>query len=213
MINNLGGFNKSFKDLYFINEETGVYFYNNVSVKTEEHVQKFYDTTFSYATEYNWMIKNYEDCLFEPSTNNFVIARDFLNLLCSRYKKWGSKLGWDKKHCITELSMLVKYWKQHVTQKDSLISYNRWTKDKGYRDQVSLKLGVENTIDNIDYVPSLADGSSFVGAKKETDSAAYEQRYKQIKLPEEFVDIVIKDTELLHLNQMLFDIDVAELLK
>lgn len=215
MINNLGGFDESYNDVFFINKKTGLYFYNNVSVRTLEHLQKFYDMNFCYATEYNWMIKNYEDELFESNVDNIVIVRDFLNLLCSRYKKWGNELGWSKKYCITNLNVLINHWKQHAVQYDTsnFISYNKWTKDKEYRNKIGIRLGAENLVDNTDYVPNFADGSSFVGLKKEINHTAYEQRYKQIKLPNSFLDIILNDSELLQLNKTIFDISITDILK
>lgn len=207
MINNLGGFDESNADIYFINKKTGLYFYNNVTV----HNQKLLHSEFSA----NWVIKNYEDTETEILNNNFIIIRDFLNLLCSRYKKWGKNLIWNKDKGISDIDNLIKVWKQHVQAPDKnyIISYNEWVKNKQYRDDVSLKLGVNNAVDNIAYVPVLGNGSSFLGLKKETDSSAYEKRFNQIKLPDQYIEKIQKDRELLDLNLKLFNIDISKILK
>jgi hypothetical protein len=214
VINNLGGFNESFKDIFFINQANGLYFYNNVSVKTEAMVQKVYDPTFQHAVNYNWLFKNYEDVAFELAANNVVIARDFLNLICSRYKKWGNALGWDSRYCITDINGLISSWKQHLQHHDksNFISYNMWVKSKEYRDTVSSNLGIANSVDNTEYVPTLAEGSSFLGTQKETSCEKYEQRYKQVTLPDMFVEAILKDSELLALNREIFGIDIPTVL-
>jgi hypothetical protein len=215
IINNLGGADESYKDVYAINKKSGIYFYNNVSVFTKEYLQKKNKMFQEYPTNYTWLIKNYEDELFIQGVCNFVVVRDFLNLICSRYKKWGERLRWSDECGVGALPELIKYWKQHAEQHstDNFISYNKWFKDKYYRNQIAAKIGVQNNVDNITYVPLFAGGSSFIGTQKEKNINIYEERYKQIKLPQKFIDIILNDLELIEMNKTVFNVDILNLLQ
>jgi hypothetical protein len=215
MINNLGGFNESFKDVYFINKSSGVYFYNNVSFYTEESIKKKFKITLPSHTECTRLIKNHEDRPFKFESNNFVIVRDFLNLICSRYARRGTNLCWDTKYGISNLNKLIECWKQHMSQRNTkhLISYNQWIDNKEYRNKLADILNVPNDVDNTRYVSSPMGGSAFIGNHKEENILSYLQRFKQVQLPQDYIETILKDKELLSINLDFFNIDIQEHLK
>ena len=199
LINNLGGCEEETHLQKYTNIETGLVYYNNIGV---------YKPTF--PKKYNWLITNTEDQEFISGENNIVIVRDFYNLLASRYKKYGELLGLREKDYITNLQNLVATWKQHakvlLAFPEKGISYNFWLKGKSYRDSVASRFGIPNEVDNINYVPSIGGGSSFVGVQKEKDIESYLHRYKQIELPENIAGEIAADKELEDFNLALHNL-------
>lgn len=213
VLNNLGGVTEKYKDVWHINKDKEIYYYNNVTVNTVEHIQERHFADFQYPVEYFWLIKNHEDVQYIPAAENFTVVRDFLNMICSRYKKWGDLLCWDTAHCISDIHELIVAWKQHHSApSNNIINYNLWVIDKNYRDIVSQKIGVANLKDEVDYVPNFAKGSSFIGLAKEKDLSRYTSRFQQVKLPAAWVNYILQDKDLLKLNLEIFGIDVVKAL-
>lgn len=214
VLNNICEMNESYKDYFYFNKTKGVYFYNNNTIFTLDFLRKNYDKNFNYPIDYNLLVKNYEDVKFNIGNDNYLIIRDFLNLLCSRYEKWGLELGYDLKN-IRSLEKLIEYWKQHayhvMSNPKNTIIYNKWIFDKNYRDEISNNLDVSNTIDNTNYVPKFAGGSSYIGEKKESEEINYLNRFYKTNLPDFFWDIIIKDEELLKINRDIFSIDINKI--
>jgi hypothetical protein len=199
LINNLGGCEETLYSKEYFNKKENLYYINDIT--THEAIL---------PTDYNWLITNVEDKLFNRSENGFVIVRDFYNLLCSRYKHYNENIGFDRSQYISNIYYLIMVWKQnvktHLTHKQKVISYNEWLTSKEYRNEVSSRFSILNTIDNIDYVPIMGGGSSFIGIQKEQDVQRYFERYKQVDLPSEMLDVINKDKELIDLNLQYFDI-------
>lgn len=158
---------------------------------------------------FNYVIKSYEDIYFNQNVS-FVILRDFINLLCSRYKKYKRNICLDTKY-ICDLLCLIDIWKQHAKKTRYSIYYNRWILSKEYRDTVSKNVvGIENKIDKIDYVSKIGDGSSFEQNPPEL-TVSYIERYKQVKLPKYMIEHILKDQNLIELNHKLFNIDIEKI--
>lgn len=177
-------------------------FINNVNIQN-----KFNNYIFS-SYDFNYIIRSYEDTYFDDKTTA-IILRDFLNLICSRYKKYHN----DKhniclnNYYICDLHYLIQIWKQHTKASNRIILYNEWLVSKLYRDQISKNIiGIENSIDNIKKISAIGGSSTF-------EDQNYLNRYSVIDLPKHMKDIILKDSELLNLNKKLFSIDIEEILE
>lgn len=204
-LKNLGTLTTIIEDQKYQITNEPIYFYNNVTLYNLEH-----------PSNYKLLVKNFEDEYYFYNKNSFVIIRDFLNLICSRYKIWGSQLSYDPENCISGIYLLIDVWKQYVLaaelHPDNAIVYNKWLTDKEYRNHVSKNIGYLNIKDDTTTVPPFANGSSFIGIAKETDISKYTNRYQQIKLPDDIVAVILNDDELLELNKNVFNMDLFALL-
>lgn len=156
------------------------------------------------SNEYEIVLKSYEDVYIKDC---FYIIRDFLNLISSRYKKFGNQLGTNKNY-LTNIEDIIKIWKKMILS-DNKIIYNKWIYDKNYRDEIGQMIQVENCNDKTDYVSKIGQGSSFIGIKKDS-SENYESRYEKIKLPDFIIKKILNDKELIELNKNYFKIDMEE---
>jgi hypothetical protein len=113
----------------------------------------------------------------------------------------------------------LQIWKQHakhyaLKHKDSefnnIILYNNWVSDKAYRDEIGVNIGAPNIVDAIDYVSPIGNGSSFIKVQKEQDVEKYTTRYNQFKLPDEIIELILDDQEVLDLNQQIFNININD---
>ena len=129
------------------------------------------------SNEYEIVLKSYEDVYIKDC---FYIIRDFLNLISSRYKKFGNQLGTNI-YYLTNIEDIIRIWKKMILS-DNKIIYNKWIYDKNYRDEIGKIIQIENFNDKTDYVSNHGEGSSFIGIKKDS-SENYESRYEKIKLP------------------------------
>lgn len=191
----------------YIDKYKRLCFLNNANIQDKLLKDNFYTDHFLYV------FRNYEDAPFNKNTT-IVILRDFINLVCSRYQKYGQykhNLCLNSMY-ICDLHYLIEIWKQHTKNINNLIIYNKWLVSKDYRDNISLSLvGIKNTIDNYTYISDIGQGSSF--DKKDTkDISSYMNRYKLVKLPNHMKEIILKDDELLELNKAIFDIDIENIL-
>ncbi len=160
---------------------------------------------------FNVVIKSYEDIEFNKDTT-IIILRDFLNLLCSRYKKYPKNICFDE-HYICDLLKLINVWKQHTHSPKRIIKYNEWLISKIYRDKISEQIvGISNKSDNISYIPDIGGGSSFE-INYQQDAEQYISRYKQVQIPEYMIDHILSDKELLDLNKKIFSIDIEKILQ
>jgi hypothetical protein len=157
------------------------------------------------ASSYTYVLKSYEDI---DGSEGFVIVRDFLNLVCSRYKHYGEALAYRSQYCVG-LENVIALWKKHVLSSE-VVSYNGWLNSKEYRDKVGEKLDIPNINDKTDYVSTIGNGSSFGGVRL-FDKDNYLRRYQQIKLPQHMIDIILGDFELVRINSELFQIDLENL--
>lgn len=200
MLNNMGCNLQSyiFKGVkVFLDEQKKVCYLNDDIVGRPLHEQ---------IKDYKFIIKNFEDKpFFEEASLNLTIVRDFLNTLCSRNAHF-----LESKNLIKDFDKLVFLWKDFV-KRDNII-YNRWVLDKEYRDKISDKLSVKN-MDNVDFVPVLGGGSSFLGNKLEINKKNYLKRYKKNKLPKILVEKIFSDPDLLYLNKEIFDINIKKIYK
>jgi hypothetical protein len=167
---------------------------------------------------YKYVIKSYEDIFISQDDMNYIV-RDFLNMISSRYKKWNDDLGPGKndkrnfekyKQFFYSIEEICNCWKQMMKENRKIL-YNKWVIDKNYRDEISKKLFyIDNINDNTSYVPSLGNGSSFDGMKLQTDKNIYLNRFSQIKLPDNIINYIKADNELLDLNYHYFNIDILQ---
>jgi hypothetical protein len=160
------------------------------------------------VSNYKYLIKSYEDMNIKPDEKNVVIIlRDFTNFIASRYKKYGGKLGLNYSY-LQDYEEIRDLWislcNKIIEDKDTIgIIYNKWLKSKDYRDYISRKLGIENTVDNTSIVSDIGEGSSFCGVKLECSNEAYLNRFSS----ELFVD----NKELY--NKIMYDYENNESIK
>lgn len=200
-LKNIGKYETNDPEKIYTIVDKNLYYFNNT-------------TTFQYQypKDYDWLIKNSEDVFYFYGPKNFVIVRDFLNLIASRYKMWGDSIGYSSNNYITDINLLISVWKQHVSRAkrhpNNIIFYNKWILNKEYRDAVSDFIGYPNINDDTTYVPMMGNGSSFIGINKEENPNNYNQRFKQILLPENLILAILTDYELVEMNKFYFDIDL-----
>jgi hypothetical protein len=190
------------KDQVYFGKENKICFVNNEEIYSTEFREKL-DLKY-----YENIIRSYEDSDFIDQDNSFIILRDFLNLICSRYKLYHKQLGYTEKYC-TGIENIITLWKKHSTS-EKVILYNQWILSKEYRDKVGRMVNILNIKDNFKYVSPIGNGSSFGGVKlyKTKD---YLIRYKKIKLPKDIVEVILDDKELAQINKDLFNIDIKNI--
>lgn len=192
-----------------IDKEKKICYINDMSLIKDKKIKENFPTE-----NFKYVIKSYEDKFFQKDTN-IVILRDFLNLICSRYKKYHNY-----KHniCINnnyicDLYYLIEVWKQHAQAPKKTILYNEWIMSKKYRDKISIdKFNIENTRDRNEYIPKIGGGSSF-GNENIWDPKTYTKRYSLIDLPYHMKEIILSDRDLIRLNKNIFDIDIYDILE
>ena len=187
-------------DIY-IDKNQKVCFINNVNIHNKLNSYIFSSYNFDY------LIRSYEDMFFNYQTN-IIILRDFLNLICSRYKKYNNykhNICLNNEY-ICDIHYLIKVWKQHTHSLEKTILYNKWCLSKTYRDKVCKNLiGIDNLVDNFDKISKIGGGSSF-------ENKDYLNRYNLIDLPSHIKKIILEDNELLELNEKLFSIKIESIL-
>lgn len=190
------------KDQVYFDKENKICFVNNAEIYSTEFRNNI-DTK-----SYENIIRSYEDSEFINQDDSFVILRDFLNLVCSRYRLYHKQLGYTEKYC-TGIENLIALWKRHSTSQKSIL-YNQWILSKSYRDEVGKIIKILNIKDNFEYVSRIGNGSSFGGVKlyKTED---YLRRYEKIKLPKDIVEVILGDKELAQINKDLFNIDIKNI--
>jgi hypothetical protein len=132
------------KDQVYLDEKNKICFVNNAEIYSTEF-RKSLD-----IKSYENIIKSYEDSDFIDQDNSFVILRDFLNLVCSRYKLYHKQLGYTEGYCIG-IKNLISLWKRHSTSK-KVILYNQWILSKSYRDEVGRIINILNIKDICVYI-------------------------------------------------------------
>ena len=189
----------------YIDKNYKLCYINNVNM-----YDKYNEIKINFPTDiFKNVIKSYEDLYFNKTTS-VIILRDFLNLLCSRYKKYQKNICFDTKY-ICDLLFLIEVWKQHTRGSRIAILYNKWLVSKDYRDNICKNLlKSNNVVDKIDYIPDIGGGSSFSGTNPVDDKTVYESRHRDITLPDYMIDHLIKDTELLELNEKFFNINIKK---
>ena len=218
ILNNLcDGFTEQSNNLYYINKDSGIYYYNDISAVERS-------SKYVYPQQYRHLFKSYEDIpidseysfLYE-SENTIFIVRDFLNLLCSRYTRCiGYRRVLGHREEFKYFVDLIKAWKIHArlyldTPKRCIL-YNKWLVDKQYRNTVSKNINIPNIKDNCDFVPSIGNGSSFIQGNKESSDQNYMHRYTQTDLPITMTIPILQDHELYELNRDIFGIDIRQIL-
>lgn len=190
------------REVYRDNNHTILYM-NNVGRRPKEYL----NLPSIIPNSYKYIFQSYEDMYYNKYTT-LIILRDFINMLCSRYKKYGPNLALNSSY-ICSINKLISVWKQHAcANHKKIIFYNKWIIDKEYRDYVSSRINIPNIIDNYTYISSIGQGSSFDSYNKE-----YLRRYEQIKLPQYIIDHILMDISLIHINKNLFNIDLESILQ
>ena len=134
---------------------------------------------FAKAHPIKTLVLSYEDLFSDfsihledqvPCANKtrIFIYRNLENVMASRLKKGLSPgLPPDLQELHQKISdTFFLIWKDHVRQPFT-IHFERWLKDRAYRDAVAARLGTANR-DLIDEVPNYAAGSSFVGQERDS---------------------------------------------
>ena len=183
----------------YVDKDRSLCYINNVANCVSD-----FRSNFDFSSYAN-VIRSYEDI---ETVDDFVIVRDFLNLICSRYQHYGTLLGYKKQYCLG-LENVIALWKKHVLS-SKVISYNEWLDSKNYRDTLGQRLSVPNVNDKTNYVSTIGNGSSFGGIKL-FDKDDYLKRYRKVKLPKSMVNIILGDLELVRMNHELFQIDLENL--
>ena len=155
--------------------------------------------------KYERMFYSWEDVDLDWE-NTFFIGRDFLNLYASRQKKFREEHT-NSTYC-TNLTELIDLWVVHHN-KPECFYYNFWVQYKWYRDIVAEKLGVPNLNDVTKNVSPIGEGSSFVGLNLDKPTN-YLERYKHIKLSDDFINVVLSHKELIKMNKEIYNIDMEE---
>ena len=118
------------------------------------------------------------DALVGPSRRRMdvLILRDPYNLFASRLR-WGQ--------CVISPRIAVQIWKQHtrtwlgrdhrLRHEAVMISYNRWVRERAYRQRVAERLGLSFTDAGVQQVAACNGGSSF-------DAMRYNGRAQQMKV-------------------------------
>jgi hypothetical protein len=152
------------------------------------------------VSPYSFVLRSYED--IDCASGGFVVVRDFMNLVCSRYRAYGSRMAFRDHYC-AGLENVISLWKIHALC-SSAIFYNKWLVSRDYRDLVGDMVGVPNVRDKTDYVCSISP-SSF-GMR-----GGYLSRNKLIKLPSSMVEVILSDAELVRMNKEMFGVDLGDL--
>jgi hypothetical protein len=202
MIHNIADEVNDIKDQVFVDKENKICFINNEAIYTTEF-RKNFDTKL-----YETIIRSYEDADFVDQERSFVILRDFLNLVCSRYKLYHKMLGYTKDYC-AGIENLINLWKRHAGSNKKIL-YNKWISSKDYRDEIGELIGILNKKDRLDYVSRIGNGSSFGGVRLHSLDD-YLKRYEKIKLPKNVSEAILEDKELIQMNKILFDIDLNKI--
>jgi hypothetical protein len=207
LLNNFGGWTKSMETYIFWNDNTKLYYYNDCN-----HMP------YHIVSDYNKLFMSYEDTFNHvkhgPQDVVIIILRDFLNMLASRYKKYGNKLAFNI-YYLQDIDKIIDMWKTQAKASLSdapntvTILYNKWLTDNNYRNEICQKFSINNTNDKIDLVPEMGQGSSFCGMKLESDKDSYLKRFQQIELPHDIKVKIMQDKELIDLNKRIFDIDIS----
>ncbi len=209
LLNNFGGYNKNMETYIFWDDAKKLYYYNDCN-----HMP------YNIVTDYKHLFMSYEDACncteHKKDDKIIIILRDFVNMLASRYKKFGNKLAFNG-YYVQDIDKIVKVWKEQVYETINnknviAIYYNKWLFDNKYRDEICQKLSVENKNDRIDFVPSMGQGSSFCGMKLESNKDEYVKRFEKVTLPDSIKEKIKLDTELIELNKKIFDIDLMNIL-
>lgn len=204
LINNL--ISSSLKEIepyLFISSDNRLCYLNNLNHKPDYFSNNYF------ISKYSIIIKSYEDQYFFNECN-VIILRDFINLLCSRYKKYYPHIGLNNNY-INNIHRLIYTWKQHAKSPKRLLNYNKWIMSKDYRDKISISLlKAPNIRDNLNYKFSIGDGSSF--NNQDTDYNKYITRYRYVNLPDYMIDQILLDKELLYLNKKIFNINIESIL-
>ena len=206
ILENLGGIKCVKGKRYFWNGETGVYYVNDASRGKIPDLK--------YPTYYLRSFEDYypkqKDC-----AKKIIVLRDFINTICSRYKKYGPELG--SYGYLNGIESIIETWKCLArdiwNDKAVGIIYNKWLTSLEYRDIIGANINIENRFDRIDFISSIGGGSSFIGENLETDKNRYLERYKEIALPLNMIKIILGDNELIELNIKIFSMDIRKQIK
>ncbi len=155
----------------------------------------FIDFYFAKSTYKNFVV-SYEDVSdkYETAyTTNFkkiVILRDILNVVASRYQKL---LSGDPKFRILEINnFFFQNWIDHANAASRgvrILKFEDWVSSKDTRDEIAKELNCIN-IDNLETISHHGDGSSFSGTKYIPSANELSNRWKQVNLPDEIMEII-----------------------
>lgn len=189
-----------------------------------------------------WLLYSYEDVFlgmvcsraFEAARDDWVgrsrrqvdvlILRDPFNLLASRRRGGFHRRNPDAPPGIVSERHAVRIWKQHAREflgeRDHLgpekicISYNRWTRDMTYRQQLAQRLGLPFDDGAALRVPATAGGSSFDGTDADGEAHRMEvtRRWRHFAEDKDFRALF--DPDLVDLSDRIFEPlpDISELL-
>jgi tetratricopeptide (TPR) repeat protein len=167
-------------------ETPNVFLYNWEDIKTDQHAN---------------IIKSplCEGEIIGP----IIIIRDFYNMIASSMANMGVRINSNP-----DLNVVKEIWKQHAQaciNGQDFINYNKWFRDKDYRNFISQKYGISNSDDGLDEILPYAGGSSFDKMKYDGQARKMkvEERYKEYLDNKEFLSLI--DDEINELNKNIFN--------
>lgn len=161
------------------------------------------------VAKYEKLVFSYEDKMIDGD-NVFYICRDFLNLMATRTTKWNPN---GNNYC-RDFEHIMDVWiHNHTADTDRMILYNEWILSKKYRDDIATLLNVSNDIDEYDKVPAEGSGSSFIGRELECSPNRYLERYKQVKFDSKMTAKMLRNEELIEINERIYGMKIPDLLK
>ena len=139
--------------------------------------------------------------------NNVIVIRDVRNMVASRLEHNNRYTAID--------DVTISLWKQYAYEcigstdvlgkQKTVVIYDQWLVSKGYRRNLSQKLGLEHTDTGLDVRTFFGGGSSFDGAEA---LRGYGERYRSFVADPRYKEIM-SDGELVALNEALIGNNLA----
>lgn len=196
----------------FINKSQTLLFANNFDTS-------LYDSLINYIcnnrSELQTLVLLYENREYNYDSYNYLIIRDFLNLLCSRIKQIKNfKVDTNRIDNKIFYEKFITIWIQNARfiKSENTIIYNKWIQSKEYRDEMSERFFHLKNLDYLDYKQPFGGGSSFIGRNKESNITNYLNRFSLIDIPDAGKEIILSNSELLDINEEYFNINIKKIL-
>lgn len=169
---------------------------------------------------------NYDFFKFGKSRQkyNVLILRDPYNMFASRWV-WKDEFGILFREDLEHQKMIIEIWKEHARTyiqwqngqeflncgKGIAINYNRWFRDKKYRNEIANQLGLRFTDAGKEDITNYGHGSSFDGRDlhKQASNLKVLERWKGT-IDDPKYRMLFEDVELRELARSIFETDDIE---